>query len=209
MDLTDDRSMADYDDILNTRLENLHQQEHLGDVILERSLELVEDLPMAVKQHYRPRFMAAGALHVASREHDDPRNVRQLAEHVDNPDIADQNVNALSLTRRCVKKLKEHHGLDLQPVLVEDYLPYILDQLDASQKLREAVQDIWNDIRGQTEFNGRSQVGLATGLVFHCSQNLEDLDEVSAADLADVVVRNEKTVRDAERLIRNMVDGTV
>lgn len=199
-------SEQEFDEIYSDTLDELCQQEDFGLEIHDQAVQLLEDVPPEVKQHYTPKHMAAAALHIAARSHDQPRTVKQLARDLEDLDGIHVDSTHLGKTRRAVKKLKEVHDLDPDPVLAEDYLPQLIQQLDLSADLEARCRDLLDRIRDRYLASGRSQIAVASAAAYLASQQESNVATLDPGELAEIACREKKTIRDNARLFQQKLD---
>lgn len=198
----------DFDRIYHNTLMTLAERETLHSEVSRHAQALVADLPSEVKQHYHPRHMAAASLHIASRVRDNPRTVKQLAVHLKELDGLHKHRGHLTKTRRCVKKLKNLHELDPDPVLAEDYLPQLIEKLGVSSELEERCYRILNRIREDYLASGRSQIAVASAAALIASKKIDSIDSLDLGELADVACREKETIQDNAALFRRKLGLT-
>lgn len=187
-------SEQEFDEIFHDTVTALCTRENFAETIETTARDLVADLPTEIKQHYRPKHMAAAAVHIAARRQDNPRTVKQLASHLEDLDGIHVDSTHLTKTRRAAKKLKEVHDLHPDPVLAEDYLPVLAQQLDFSDTIVEECRNLLARIRDEYLASGRSQIAVASAAAYLASQTSKNCQVLDPGELAEIACREKKTI---------------
>lgn len=113
--------------------------------------------------------------------------------------------NHVNEVRRCMKKLRKHKDLDLDPVLADDFLDVILEQIEAEEELKKACYRIMEKVKQAHCFYGKSQIGLAAGVVYMTSKREKTVKEIAADKLSEIAARNRSTIQEAAKNIESEV----
>jgi len=192
----------EFNDVYTDTIDELCSREDFSLQVHSDAVDLLKDVAPEVKQHYHPKHMATAATHIAARKNAKPRTVKQLAEDLKAMDGLHVDSSHVTKTRRAVKKLKEVHDLDPDPVLAEDYLPQLIQQLDLTDDVEAVCRDLLDSIREDYLGSGRSQIAVASAATYLASKQRSDLPTVDPGELAEVACREKKTIRDNARLFR-------
>jgi transcription initiation factor TFIIIB Brf1 subunit/transcription initiation factor TFIIB len=199
-------SLDEFDEIYDETLSELADRESLPAEIHATAAELIDDMPPEVKQHYHPRHMAAATLHIATRQYGTPRTAKQFARHLETLDDKDHwaavGSSHVTKTRRCVRKLKALHDLDLEPPRPEHYMPLLGDRLNISDQVLEQGRALITRIRNEYLVSGRSPIAVAASATYLASKHCCSETEVDPGRLAETVCRDKKTIRDNAAFFR-------
>ena len=198
-------SEPEFDSRFHDTITELADREDFPESVTETAVELVIDLPSEVKQHYNPRHMAAASLHIATRQHDTPRTVKQIATQLKAIDDIHVDGHHVQKVQRSVKKLKAHHDLNPNPVLAIDYLPQLIDRLELSETVEAQCRDLLSEIRDRYLACGRSQIAVASAAAYIASQETTD-QPLDPGRLAEVACREKKTIKTNAAFFRDELE---
>lgn len=194
-----------YDQNYQKFLQNLVEKQSIGREVQTRAEQMVEDIPISIRQHYQPKHMAAASIVLASRLKNDPRTIKQMACSLQEMNGYTDQKNHINEVRRCMKKVRSYKNLDLDPVLAEDFLDVILNQIEAEEELKNACYDIMDKVKETHQFYGKSQIGVAAGIVYITSKKEKKVKDVAADKLSRIAARNRTTIRETAKHIQSEV----
>jgi transcription initiation factor TFIIIB Brf1 subunit/transcription initiation factor TFIIB len=179
----------------------------LGQGLEQAAKESARNVPVRIRQHYKPWYMAAAAVQVETRKHGGccPRTVKQVAvklgEVLESESHLSDYSDHLSRARRATKKLKEYQDVSLDPEMPRDYLPFIFEELEISEETRNDAWNILMDIHRSHELQSKSKIGVAASIILVAAE--ENSEQITVDELHSLVCRNKKTIRQTARQIQN------
>lgn len=203
---TGEKPDKNYSDIFLETTQKLAERQNLSDKVLKEADSLVNGITNTRRQHFKAKHMAAAALVVSSRIHGDPRTCKQLAYTLEKLNPFMDYDDHIQDVRRCKDKVKELNGLDIGPVLAQDYISVVTENFECCKEVEKRTEKLMDEIEGSNRILGKSPLSLAAG-VFYVAQERQDNDrQVEISEILEFTARNKTTIKKNIEMVQEMTE---